>query len=254
VITGPGQGEPGTGRRVRADRQRLMVIAGGLAALLAAAAALSAFLGTRPAAERAPRVSGIPANISTSLANLMELSALPATQAPGFTLTDQNGRTMSLADLRGKVVVLEFMDPHCTDICPLVSQELVYAYHDLGPLAGKVVFAAVNVNQYYRSVAAMGAFSHEHGLITIPGWHFLTGPVPTLRATWRAYNIEVEAPNPNADIIHTSAIYFIDVSGAERYVASPQVDHTQQGSAYLPADQLAAWGRGIAILARDVAR
>jgi cytochrome oxidase Cu insertion factor (SCO1/SenC/PrrC family) len=252
VITGPGQDEPG--RRVRADKQRLMVIAGGLAVLLAAAALTSAFLVTRPGTGQAPRASGIPANISTSLANLMELSALPGTRAPGFTLTDQRGRTMSLAGLRGKVVVLEFMDPHCTDICPLVSQEFVDAYHDLGPLARKVVFAAVNVNQYYRSVDAMATYSSEHGLTGIPGWHFFTGPVPALRAVWRAYGIEVEAPNPGADIVHTSAIYVIDAGGAERYLASPQVDRTAQGTAYLPADQLADWGRGIATLARDLAR
>jgi cytochrome oxidase Cu insertion factor (SCO1/SenC/PrrC family) len=254
VPTGTGQREPAsTGRQVRRDRHRLAVIVGAMAVLLAAAAATSAFLVARPATPQAPRVSGLPANIPTSLANLMELSPLPTARAPGFTFTDQGGHTMSLADLRGKVVVLEFMDPHCTDICPLVSQEFVDAYHDLGPLADKVVFAAVNVNQYYRSVRAVAAFSREHGLTTIPRWHFFTGPVPALRATWRAYGIAVEAPNPNADIVHTSAIYFIDANGAERYLASPQVDHTAQGASYLAADQLATWGRAIATLARDIA-
>lgn len=261
VVTSPSQGEPaagpagpGHGQRARRDRRRLAIIAGALAVLLGAAAAVSAVLVTRPGNSQAARVSGIPANISTSLVNLMELSALPGARAPGFTLTDQHGRTTSLADLRGKVVVLEFMDPHCTDICPLVSQEFVDAYHDLGPLASKVVFAAVNVNQYYRSPAAMATFSAEHGLNTIPGWRFFTGPVPALQATWHDYSIAVEAPNPNADIVHTSAIYFIDARGVERYLASPQVDHTAKGTAYLPADQLAAWGRGIAALARDVSR
>src|SRR5260370_37294572 len=213
---------------------------------------MAAFLVTRSATTEAPRVSGIPANIPTSLANLMELSSLQAARAPGFTLTDQRGRTLSLADLRGKVVVLEFMDPHCTDICPIVSQEVVDAYHDLGPMASRVVFAAVNVNQYFHSVCRVAAFSREHELTTIPGWHFFTGPVPALQATWHDYNIAVQAPHPNADIVHTSAIYFIDARGVERYLASPQVDHTEKGFPYLPAGQLAAWGRGIATLARDV--
>ena len=66
---------------------------------------------------------------------------------------------MPLVGLRGKVVVLEFMDPHCVDICPIVSQEFVDAYHDLGPLAAKVVFVAVNVNQYHATVADIAAFS-----------------------------------------------------------------------------------------------
>jgi peroxiredoxin len=46
----------------------------------------------------------------------MGLSPVPARPAPGFTLTDQDGRTMSLSSFRGRAVVLEFMDPHCTDI------------------------------------------------------------------------------------------------------------------------------------------
>ena len=59
----------------------------------------------------------------------MELSPVPARAAPGFTLTDQDGHVLPLSALRGKVVVLEFMDPHCTDICPIVSAEFTEAYH-----------------------------------------------------------------------------------------------------------------------------
>ena len=48
-------------------------------------------------------------------------------------------------------------------------------------------------------------------------------------------------------------VYFIDPSGRERYLASPQADHTAAGDTYLPADQIAAWGRGIAQVARNLA-
>ena len=122
------------------------------------------------------RPTGIPGNISTSLANLMQLSPLPGVRAPGFTLTDQRGHTMSLASLRGKVVVLEFMDPHCTDICPIVSQEFVDAYHELGANAGKVVFAAINVNQYHASVADMAAYLGPAPADHDPGLAFLHRP------------------------------------------------------------------------------
>ncbi|MBO0807383.1 MAG: SCO family protein [Actinobacteria bacterium] len=198
------------------------------------------------------RTSGIPAGIPTRLANTMQLSALPRPPAPGFRLTDQGGHTMPLASFRGKAVVLEFMDPHCTDICPIVSQEYLRAYHDLGPAASKVVFVAVNVNQYHRSPHAVGKFSREQGLNRIPGWHFFTGPVPALHAVWHDYYIQVQAPNPNADIVHTSAVYFIDPQGRERYLASPEVDHTKSGTAYLPLSQQAEWGHGIAVLARSL--
>jgi cytochrome oxidase Cu insertion factor (SCO1/SenC/PrrC family) len=252
-IRGGGQAGPRAAPGTAGHGKRALLVAGLAVALLAAAGAAGVVASQRPGQPSLPRPSGLPANISTSLANLMQLSALGGTPAPGFTLTDQHGQRLSLASLRGKVVVLEFMDPHCVDICPIVSQEFVDAYHDLGSAARKVVFAAVNVNPYHRSVAAVAAFSAEHLLTEIPDWHFLTGPLPVLRAVWRDYHIVVEAPSPNADIIHTSAVYFLSPRGAERYVASPMADHTAKGTAYLPAGQLAAWGSGIARVARDLA-
>lgn len=198
------------------------------------------------------RPSGIPADVSTSLADLMALSPVPNHAAPGFTLTDQNGHTMALSSFRGRAVVIEFMDPHCTDICPIVSQEFVDAYHDLGATASKVAFLAVNVNQYFATVADVDSFTHEHYLNAIPSWHFFTGPVPLLEAAWQDYGVQVEAPNPKADIIHTSVVFFIDPNGHERYIATPMDDHTKAGTAYLPANQLASWGQGIALIARGL--
>jgi cytochrome oxidase Cu insertion factor (SCO1/SenC/PrrC family) len=258
--TGPAAeaAEPGAGATRRSARRRQMwIILGVVAVLLIGLNAYAAYVITRADNATAGanlRPSGIPGNISTSLANLMQLSPILDARAPAFTLTDQHGHTMSLASLRGKVVVLEFMDPHCTDICPIVSQEFVDAYRELGARAGKVVFAAINVNQYHATVADVAGFSTAHQLSMIPGWHFFTGPVPALRTVWRDYNIAVEAPNPNADIIHTSSVYFIDAQGRERFVASPMVDHTADGTSYLPLAQISDWAGGIAGLARDLAR
>jgi cytochrome oxidase Cu insertion factor (SCO1/SenC/PrrC family) len=228
------------------------------AAVLVAAVALASALviiGHPRASSSAQliRPSGIPASIPSSLAGLMSLSPVPHTQAPAFTLTDQHGQALGLSRFRGKAVVLEFMDPHCTDICPLVSQEFADAYRDLGPLAGRVVFVAVNVNPYHATVSDVRQFSAAHQLTTIPSWHFFTGPLPRLRAAWRAYDIAVQAPNPDADVIHTSTVYFIDPRGTERYVAVPMADHTASGASYLPPGQIASWGRGIALLARQLA-
>ena len=198
------------------------------------------------------RASGIPGSVSTSLSDLMQLSPVPVLGAPGFTLTDQGGHAVSLAGLRGKVVVLEFMDPHCTDICPIVSQEFIDAYRDLGASAARVVFVAVNVNRYHLRVADVAAFSSEQRLTQVPSWHFLTGSYPSLAAVWQDYEITVDAPGPDADVVHSSQMYFIDPQGRERFVADPMVDHTASGSSYLPAGQLASWGQGIALVARQL--
>jgi cytochrome oxidase Cu insertion factor (SCO1/SenC/PrrC family) len=158
---------------------RTAILAAAVTVVLVAAVAGLAYLIQRPGRPVAPgqdlRPSGIPPAVPARLANLMSLSAVPAAKAPGFTLTDQQGRTLPLAAFRGKVVVLQFMDPHCTDICPIVSAEYLRAYHELGPLAGKVVFAAINVNQYHATVRDMAAYSRAHQLTAIPDWHFSPG-------------------------------------------------------------------------------
>lgn len=58
-----------------------------------------------------------------------------------------HGRTVSLASLRGRIVVFESMDSECTLERPIASQEFVEAAHDLGKRSGEVVFVGVNVNQ-----------------------------------------------------------------------------------------------------------
>ena len=255
VSQGPGAASraPAAGS---AGRRKRMAISAALALAVAAAAGISGYVLTgHPATAAAElRVSGIPAGISDSMVGLMNLDALPPRAAPGFAFTDQAGQAMTLSGFRGKVVVLEFLDPHCTDICPIVSREFLDAYHDLGPLAGRVVFAGINVNPYHTRVQDVLAFSTEQQLTTIPDWHYFTGPVPRLRPVWHSYHIYVQAPDPSGDVVHTSAVYFIDPQGRERYLASPEVDHDKSGDSYLPADQITAWGRGIAALARSLAR
>jgi cytochrome oxidase Cu insertion factor (SCO1/SenC/PrrC family) len=199
-----------------------------------------------------PRLTGIPASVSSSLADLMALSPLPSTTAPDFSLVDQNAHTVALSSLRGRAVVMEFMDTHCTDICPIVSQEFVDAYHDLGASHSRVVFVAVNVNQYHARVADVAAFSQEHQLNTIPSWHFLTGSANALKSVWKSYGIDVVARGPNADVVHSSEIFFIDPSGHERFLANPVIDHTSSGASYLPGGQITSWGRGIALTARSL--
>ena len=144
------------------------------------------------------------------------------------------------------------MDPHCTDICPIVSRELVDANLDLGAVSTKVAFVAVNVNPFHNAPSDMAQYSDANGLSSIATWHFVTGPTASLSPVWKDYGIEVEAPSPDADVIHGTTVFFIDPAGNERFIATPMVDYTTSGSAYLPAGPLAAWGKGIALVTRQL--
>ena len=186
--------------------------------------------------------------------DFMNLASAGGAAAPDISMTDQTGQPVSLAALeqQGKVIVLEFMDPHCTDICPIISQEFKVAYRQLGPVASKVAFVAVNINPFHTGVSDVASFTREQGLDEVPGWHFLTASVPRLQQTWKDYAVAVQAPNPNVDVVHSDNLYFIDAAGHERYIALPTDEHTAAGTAYLPAPQVREWGVDIASVARQL--
>ena len=88
--------------------------------------------------------------------------------APAFTLTDQHGRTVSLASLRGHVVALTFLDPVCTSDCPLIAQEFRSTDQQLAGQDSRVDFIAIVANPIYRSVSYTNAFDEQEGLTHLP--------------------------------------------------------------------------------------
>lgn len=134
--------------------------------------------------------------------------------APPFTLTDQFGRKVSLRELRGKVILLAFIDSQCTGICPMTTASLVGAVDRLGAAARHVQLVAVNANPIATSVQDVRAYSVAHGVLH--RWLFLTGSPAALRAVWKDYGI-VAVPN-STSVEHTAAVYLIDEHGRERVI------------------------------------
>ncbi|HET7354043.1 MAG TPA: SCO family protein, partial [Gaiellaceae bacterium] len=129
--------------------------------------------------------------------------------APGFALTDQFGKRVSLASLRGKVVVLSFNDPKCTTICPLTTTALLRAKELLGPSASRVELVGVGANPKATGIKWVRAYSQAHRMLH--KWRFLTGTLPELKRVWRAYGIAAAVVNGSID--HTPATYVIDSRG-----------------------------------------
>jgi cytochrome oxidase Cu insertion factor (SCO1/SenC/PrrC family) len=133
-----------------------------------------------------------------------------------FDLTDQNGRLVSLASLRGKVVLLTFLDPVCVTDCPLVAQQFRAADQLLGGKARNVALVAIVANPDYRSLAYTRAFDRQESLTRLPNWHFLTGSLPQLTTVWHEYYVTADLNGPGAMVLHPDVAYVIDASGEER--------------------------------------
>ena len=136
--------------------------------------------------------------------------------APGFTLTSQDGHQVSLSSLRGKVVLLTFLDPVCTTDCPIIAQELRAADAMLGAKAGGTELVAVVANPTYTSTAFTAAFTRQEGLSQVPNWLYLTGPLSQLVPVWRQYGIEVQNLPAGAMSAHNDLAFVISATGRLR--------------------------------------
>lgn len=58
--------------------------------------------------------------------------------AKDFALTDHTGKPRTLADFKGKAVIVFFGYTQCPDVCPTTMSDMAAAMKELGPLADKV--------------------------------------------------------------------------------------------------------------------
>lgn len=134
--------------------------------------------------------------------------------APAFALRDQYGSRVSLATLRGRPVVLTFLDSKCTSECPLAGRELGSIMRRL-PAASRPALVVVSVDPQGdtpRSIAHALAKWKLAGPWTV---HWLNAPTRArLAQVWKAYHVQVE-PTTN-DVLHSLALFLIDKHGDER--------------------------------------
>ena len=190
-------------RPVRARAPRTGVDAGAAALVaLGITVTVVAPLALAAALARSADASAVTADSSGGLRRI------PPRAAPAFRFVDQRGEQVSTASLRGKIIVLTFLDPVCNTDCPLVAAQLALADRELGPLADRVEFVALNTNPVFNRVADVATFTRSHYLADLPNWHFVTGSVDAVDRTLVAYGITVVVPAAGM-IEHSEAIYFI---------------------------------------------
>src|SRR5438270_11155977 len=163
-------------------------------------------------------------------------SSLGNKPAPDFRLRNQFGQPMSLSQFRGKVVMLAFEDSECTTVCPLTTQSMLEAKQLLGPAGSQVQLLGIDANPDAISTADVLSYSRTHGLVN--QWHFLTGSLAELKATWAKYGIAVQIENGQID--HTPALFVIGQQGRERRLYLTQMAYSSVGqSAQVLADEIA---------------
>ena len=134
--------------------------------------------------------------------------------APDFNLVDQFGHSITLSSMRGREVVLAFIDSRCRTLCPLTAEIMYDARARLNSsAASRVALVAINANPAATSIATVQAWSINHGMLH--QWLFLTGTAQQLQSVYRLYHVYAQVDSSGQDV-HDPATFIIDAQGRER--------------------------------------
>jgi protein SCO1 len=101
----------------------------------------------------------------------------------GHALTDSQGTPFSLADYRGKPLVISLVYSSCSSVCPPTTQHTIDAVTEAGRMFGLDRFAVLTVGFDARNdtVPRMAQFASQQG-IKLPNWRVASGDAATIDA------------------------------------------------------------------------
>lgn len=131
--------------------------------------------------------------------------------APDFALRDQNGSPISLAAYHGRPVILTFIDPRCTSLCPLEAKVLNQVERQL-PAGERPPIVSVSVNPWGNSHSQLLADARKWRLTS--DWRWAVGNRARLARVWKKYSVAVQFQGH--EVSHTEGAYLVDRDGYQR--------------------------------------
>jgi protein SCO1/2 len=129
-----------------------------------------------------------------------------------FRLTDQNGKTFTDQDLKGRPFLVFFGFTHCPEVCPTTLFEVSEILRKLGPDADRVGALFVTVDPERDTVPALKEYLSSFD----PHLAGLTGDVADIAAVAKAYRVyfkKVPVEGGDYTMDHTAIVYLMDKQG-----------------------------------------
>lgn len=173
-----------------------------LAAVAASIAGLSGCDGKTPGATAKPSFKGV--------------DITGAEYARTLSLTDADGQRRTLADFKGKVVVVFFGYTQCPDVCPTTMAELAEVKRQLGADGARVQGIFVTVDPERDTAALLKAYVANFG----PDIIGLRGTPDEIKAAAKEFKVfysKVPGKTENSYTVdHTAGSYVLDAQGRIR--------------------------------------
>lgn len=139
-----------------------------------------------------------------------------ADYATGFSLTDHNGQPRTLADFKGKVVVIFFGFTQCPDVCPTSMVEMAEAKRLLGPDGERFQGLFVSIDPERDTPGIMREYmaSFDPSFLAL---YAAPDALPELAKAYRIYYKKVPGPTPTSYTMdHSAGSYVYDPQGRVR--------------------------------------
>jgi protein SCO1 len=163
---------------------------------------------------------------------VVQRGSVPVPQASAvggpFKLIDQNGRTVTEQDMKGKPFLVFFGFTHCPDVCPTTLFDISEVLRKLGPDADRAVALFVTVDPERDTPEVMKRYLSSFD----PHLRGLTGEeaaVAGVIKAYRAYAKKVPNPDGSYTMDHTALVYLMDKDG--RFVAPFNLKRRPEDSA-----------------------
>jgi protein SCO1 len=137
-----------------------------------------------------------------------------------FKLTDQNGKVRTLADFRGKAVVMFFGYTQCPDVCPTTLSDLAAALQKLGAEADRVQVLFVTIDPDRDTPALLSQYVPAFN----PTFLGLYGDAAATAATAHEFKVLYQkqaGPTPESySMDHSAGTFIFDPQGRLRLYVS----------------------------------
>jgi protein SCO1/2 len=136
-----------------------------------------------------------------------------------LALTDHNGKPRTLADFRGKVVIVFFGFTHCPDVCPTTLAEMAAVMRELGPDEQKVQVLFITVDPERDTAQVLKQYVPSFN----PAFLGLYGDADALARTAKEFKIVYQKqalPGGGYSVDHSAGTYIYDTQGRLRLYAS----------------------------------
>lgn len=144
-----------------------------------------------------------------------------ADYAKDFSLTDHNGRKVTLADYRGSVVTVFFGFTQCPDVCPTALAEMREVHAKLGPDGArlKVLFITVDPERDTRELLSQYVPAFHPAFVGLYGDAAMTAKVAK---DFKVFYQKVPGKSPGSYTVdHTAGTYVFDPQGRLRLFVRP---------------------------------